>query len=310
MPILVAKSRSLEEHVSAIVELLPKGKVLLQLPEGLRWKAQEIVEALEERGFDAVVSGARCFGACDLPLKEAEAVNAKAILHVGHRPFYRKTESSVPIVYYDWPMDFELDEKSVAEETAKIKENKIGIVASVQYIEAAKRIADIMSKNGKKAEYGGYVLGCWAEAAENLRKKGFDAIMFVGSGLFHPLGFECRYVFDIESSEIRDISEEQEKWQRRKFARIAKARDARSFGIIISTKNGQSELLANAEDIKARLEQSNKKAFIVVMDEIRAEALSEMKVDAFINTACPRIADNEWKKPLVNADEMDLLLEE
>ncbi|MBI2583862.1 MAG: diphthamide biosynthesis enzyme Dph2 [Candidatus Aenigmarchaeota archaeon] len=310
MPALIAKSKSIEEHADAIAKILPKVRILIQLPEGLRWKSNDIVSALEKKGVEVVVSGGRCFGACDLPLKEAAACKAEAILHVGHRPFYVKAESPVPVFYYDWPMDFDIDDKTVMKEAKKLKEDKIGIVTSVQYIEAAKQITKIMSKSGKNAEFGGYVLGCWSEAAENLRKKGYETIMFVGSGLFHPLGFDCKYVLDVEEGKIRDISQEQLKWQKTKYARISKAREAKNFGILISSKSGQKELLARAEKIKARLEQRNKKAFIIVMDEIRAETLSEMRVDAFINTACPRIADDEWKKPLVNADEMDLLLEE
>ena len=167
-----------------------------------------------------------------------------------------------------------------------------------------------MIKAGKSAKFGGYVLGCWAEPAKNLLENGCEAVIFVGSGVFHPLGFECKYVFDLETGAVRSIEKEQLRWQMRRHGRIAKAKDARTFGIIVSTKTGQKELLEKADNIKQRLEQSNKKAFIVIMDEVNSEILSQMKVDAFINTACPRIADDEWSKPLINADDIDMLLDE
>jgi len=305
---LKSKQKTIEEHADEIRKMLDCNKILIQLPEGLRWKAGEIIESLEKRGFEAIVSGGRCFGACDLPLKEASAAQVEGILHVGHRPFYVNVESEIPLYYYDWPMEFEIDEEAVSNEVAKLKEERIGLVSSVQYIEAAKKIAEVINKTGKDCKFGGYVLGCWAESAKTLFNDGYEAIIFVGSGLFHPLGFNCKYVFDLESGEIRNIEDEQMKWQMRKYARIAKAKDAKTFGIVISTKTGQKELLARAEDIKTRLEQNNKKAFIVIMDEINSDVLSQMKVDAFINTACPRVADDIWSKPLVNADDLDLLL--
>ena len=51
-----------------------------------------------------------------------------------------------------------------------------------------------------------------------------------------------------------------------------------------------TERQKKAEEIKSRLVQRNKKALILIMDEITNEKLLGLKLDAFINTACPRLA--------------------
>ena len=43
------------------------------------------------------------------------------------------------------------------------------------------------------------------------------------------------------------------------------------------------------------------------MNEITDDKLMGLKVDAFINTACPRITDMPFSKPMINAEDIDLL---
>jgi 2-(3-amino-3-carboxypropyl)histidine synthase len=96
-----------------------------------------------------------------------------------------------------------------------------------------------------------------------------------------------------------------------RFARIAKAMDAESFGIIVSSKKGQSRMEL-AKLLKNMIHKEKKEAFILVMDDVSPELLTPfMDIDAFVMTACPRIAiddANMYKKPLLTPQELEIVL--
>jgi 2-(3-amino-3-carboxypropyl)histidine synthase len=82
------------EELEKILEDMEKNKVkkvLLQLPDGLKANAYEIVDFLEKRGFVVFIWGGTNWGACDLPLHFKIENFVDAILHVGHLPF-KKTK--------------------------------------------------------------------------------------------------------------------------------------------------------------------------------------------------------------------------
>ncbi len=62
-----------------------------------------------------------------------------------------------------------------------------------------------------------------------------------------------------------------------------------------------------AEKIKQDLIKKGKKAYILVFDEIKPEKLEGFDLNAYINTACPRIVIEDrtlFKKPILNPDEI------
>src|SRR5207253_6442776 len=88
---------------------------------------------------------------------------------------------------------------------------------------------------------------------------------------------------------------------------IEKARQANNFGIIISTKPGQSNPTI-ALNIQHQLEENGKKAVLLYADEIRPEKLLDFTdVDAFVDTSCPRLALDDperFQKPIATRDEI------
>jgi len=294
--------------ITKLSELHVKPKCLLvQLPSGLKTRAVELLDTLRAKGYGAILAADDCFGACDLPLEAARASGADAILHIGHVRFNKPIETRVPIAYYEWPLEVAIDEEKLTKEIAKIQEKKVGLVSSVQYLHVLPRIAELIKSAGKDAFVGGHVLGCWTKNAEQAAAK-TGALLFVGSGMFHPRGFKCDYFFDLERGEIRDVRNEINKWDKVRWGRISKAKDACIFGILVSTKPGQTDM-KQAESIKDELEKRDKKAFILVMDKITDAALLGLDVDAFINTACPRLMDDSWSKPFINAADVAKIFE-
>ena len=282
-------------------------RVLLQLPEGLKTKAIEIMNELNKNNIESVLSADPVYGACDIPVNEAKQLNCDAIVHIGHNRFYRDAEQGFPVIYFPYFIDIELGDIDFS----IIKEERIGLITNIQHMKILSDVKKQLESKGKKAVIGGQVLGCWYVNAEKINDE-IDVYLFVGSGKFHPLGINNKKIYnlDLERTAIEDITNEIKKLEKVRYGRIMKAKDAKSFAILVTSKTGQHMLLSSAEDLKKKIEEKGKKAFILSMDEITNERLMGIKCDAFINTACPRIADAHWDKPFVNAQDLEMVLEE
>ncbi|MBI4896317.1 MAG: diphthamide biosynthesis enzyme Dph2 [Candidatus Aenigmarchaeota archaeon] len=278
-------------------------KVMLQVPEGLKKRAQEIVDAIERSGISVILSNDPTYGACDLADDEANALGCDLLVHVGHSKFYVDFKTAVPVLYYPWVFFVSLDRLDFS----SIKEQRIGIVTTIQHLDILQQVAEHIKKIGKEAVIGGQILGCWTTNADKIDSQ-VDAYVFFGSGAFHPIALKGKpvYIADMETQTVRCM--DPTCFEKLRIAWIAQARDARSFGILVSSKKGQYNLLGNAEAIKRRLEEHQRKATIIVMREISDQRLLGLGIDAFINTACPRILDDHFSKPIINACDLDLLL--
>ena len=92
---------------------------------------------------------------------------------------------------------------------------------------------------------------------------------------------------------------------RRRFAVLEKARDAKSIGIIVSSKSGQ-ERMALAE----RLSTLSKKAVIVTIREVSPDELLNLGFACYVNTACPRLAYDDqvrFPAPVLSPQEFEIL---
>jgi len=309
--------KSVKEIISQLKEKKAK-KVLVQLPEGLRTKTTEISEMLEKKGFKAIISVEPCYGACDLMGREAKELGCDVLLHVGHSDFGLK--SPVPVVYWEYPVSIDAV-KFLKKHMEFLKSfRRIGLVTTIQHAGSIGEMEDFLEKSGKKVFAGksaklkkGQMLGCDASAAKKIEPE-VDCFLFIGSGLFHPLGLlektEKPVLFlNIETGEMKDLSPERGRIRIRKGLMIEKARGFRSFGILVSTKGGQMNI-RSAEAIKKRLEKAGKVAVILAANNITPSKLTGIKVGCLINTACPRIA-GDYKKfgmIILNPEDVDELL--
>jgi len=290
-------------------------KILLQFPEGLKKEALGYAEKYGKEGHEAFVSGSACYGACDLALDEARAVNAEKIIHFGHAPFLKK--SPVPVEYVEYHIDVNLD--GIKKAVKEIKEGKIALGTTVQHIHQLNEIKKIFEDSGKKvfigkgmlAHYEGQVLGCDHHAVTNSEA---DAIVIVGDGLFHAIGLETDkpvYVIQPKSGIIRNLEKEIEKMKKRRKGSIAKAFECSKFAVLLSTKPGQfkPEL---AEKLKKELEAKGKEAVIIVANEFSPLSLANFGFECYVNTACPRIADDieAFGKPILNPDMVKEMLDQ
>jgi 2-(3-amino-3-carboxypropyl)histidine synthase len=276
-------------------------KVLLQVPEGLRTKVIDMANDIRKQGIDVIISSDPCYGACDIPDKEAERLGCDLIVHVGHNKFYKDFTTKVPVLYFPWTLTYKINWKKF--DTSKIKEERIGLVTSVQHLDMLTDFEKFLKKT-KKVVVGGQILGCWTKNAEKIEKD-VDAFLFIGTGMFHASALNKKtYVFDLEKQQITEAVP----YEKKLYANIFKARNAKTYGIIVSSKLGQFDI-KKAEEVKKVLEQRDKKAFILILDEITDGKLLGIRVDAFINTACPRIAEDKFSKPIINAKDIEKLFD-
>jgi len=274
-------------------------RIFIQYPEGLKLKIQEICKQFEKEGFEVIISGEPCYGACDVRDEEAKRLGCDAILNIGHSNF--GVESKIPVIYWDYLYDLN-PIPILKEEIIKLERfKKIGLITSIQFVKTLKKIEDFLEKNNKEVyiykslKYPGQILGCNIDAAKKIEYK-VDCFLYVGAGKFHPLGVAIRskkpvFVLDLEKKDIYDLEKERTKWMKKKAWHDSMLNDAKRIGIIICWKKGQNKI-KDAEKLKKELEKKDKEVYILAFDNFSREKIEGLKLDCLINMACPRLDDD------------------
>jgi len=276
-------------------------KVLIQVPEGLKTKVIEFSLWLEENGIEAIVSVEPCLGACDLRDREAKQLGCDVLLHIGHNDL--GLHAAVPVIYEEYELDFD-PVTLLKRNMKKLRSfNSIGLVTTTQYVGSLAKASMELEKNGHKVFVGrsarlqpGQVLGCDYSSAKSIASK-VECFLFIGSGRFHPLGLVDRtekpvFFLDIEAKEMTEISTQKTKIEISRQLRIEKASGLKNFGIFVSTKPGQIDI-EKANEIKKVLLRLGKTAFIITADMLTPEKIMGIPIQVLVNTACPRIYDDQ-----------------
>jgi len=304
-----------ESELNAALEKHKPKRVLLQAPEGLKTRLQEMAKSIEARGIETIIWTEPCFGACDIPDSAAKTFGCDLIVHIGHAQMGVKSE--VPVAYIEYSMSADFAKILETNFGALSKYQSIGLVTTVQYIGEIKKAKEFLEKSGKKVfigkskslKYAGQVLGCNAEAATTVEKDA-EAFVFLGSGRFHALGVLKKtskpvFIADLESGALSDITPEKRLFEKKRILLNLKFKDAKAVGILLSTKKGQSAV-KNIFELKNKIEALGKKADMIAADFLSPEKILGMKFDILVNCACPRIEDDlVFREPVINADEID-----
>ncbi|MCK4327590.1 MAG: diphthamide biosynthesis enzyme Dph2 [Candidatus Diapherotrites archaeon] len=267
-------------------------RVLVQLPEGLKTKAVEIAGELRQKGFEPIVSGDLCFGACDL-----KTLKGATTLHVGHSEFVRQEN----VVY--WEYDYGQGLVPAAEKALPLLGERVGLFTTVQHLKKIGEAKKFLEGKGKtvltaagKTTRDYQILGCDAAGAVKI-KGGVDSFLYIGGGRFHPIAiayYTGKPVVAIDpfSLELQEI--DSAVWEKDRALRQTKAMNASSYGILVSSKPGQKNWNL-AETIKKKLESAGKETLVIYLENITPDTLLPYGVDAFVVTACPRIVVDDWK---------------
>lgn len=288
----------------------------LQLPEGLKVRATEISDFLNKQGVRTVVLGNPCYGACDI-YEDFHDV-ADCLIHFGHSEIPSQNISD-DVLYIESFYDGDVSEKVSA--IVDRLPQKVGLLATVQYVKNLDQAKTVIDKSGRTAiigkgdarvKYPGQVLGCNCSSAE---KVDVDCFLFLGEGDFHPLaaafgvGKEIKVLNPI-TGELRSVDDVRDRILRKRFAMIQSAMKAESFLVIVCTKVGQMREKV-AEEVCNKLEAKGKMCYTVYLNEITPVGLMPYNVDCIVSTACPRIAmddSSRYGKPIITPTELDVVL--
>ncbi|MCW4006570.1 MAG: diphthamide biosynthesis enzyme Dph2 [Candidatus Bathyarchaeota archaeon] len=309
-----------EERIRQEIATFGAKRVLLQLPEGFKPEAPRLAKLVEQAGSLPIVSADPCYGACDLATFDAEALGVDLIIHFGHAKLLKHTR--LPTVYVEARSTIPINHAVHASLDLLSGYDKIGLATTVQHVQTLALAREILVRAGKtviigdahRLSYAGQVMGCDFSNVKSVATQ-VDAFLFVGGGKFHALGVALStskptIVADLYDNTAYTLTDEVQKIIRQRYASIHEAQQAKTFGVLISSKPGQQHL-EDALQIKTALEKLGKAACLLSVREIVPEVLLEFPtLDAYVNTACPRISlddASKFKKPLLTVNEFKVL---
>jgi 2-(3-amino-3-carboxypropyl)histidine synthase len=303
------------ELVRAVRAESPR-RIVLQVPAGLVRDAGELADRLRrEIGVAVDLASRPCFGACDPPSPD-EAPRADVAIVLGHAPIpnVRQPRST-----------FFVEMRSSAGEPAALATavaragvpRRLGLVASIQHLDLLPALGEALRALGyeprtgrgdRRLAYAGQALGCNYTGAEEV-SRAVDAYLFVGTGRFHPVGLA--FAVDRPVWSLDPLRGELEPpidrglLVRRRQLLVASVRDAQRWGILVSTFAGQNRS-PTAQALQARAQAHGRSAEILLSQRIDPSDLVGRDVDAFVSTACPRIALDDsanYPKPVLTPPE-------
>jgi len=352
----------LNRHEFELDELIERIKdndnrlVALQVPEGLKMQALEMMDAIEEDTSARIILAADpCYGACDLVHDKMQRMGVELVAHMGHSQM--NIDSGMPTEFINVTYDGDpaidpvlpiisahreiaerrlsesLDGGEMSEEEAQerfmdavgrvapLKGAKLGLVGSIQHLhlifdykerlEAAGFEVEV-PVGGARLSFPGQVLGCnYSGDSDDI-----GHYLFLGSGDFHPIGLVLHTgkplaMLDPYTGGAEEMSFQRiEGILRQRFGLIMSCDQAKTFGILIGEKPGQMRRNL-ALRMKRKLEKHGRKGYLLALEHVGPELIDFYPVDAFVNTACPRIAIDDsvrYAKPLLTPFELEVVL--
>ncbi|MCL4388329.1 MAG: diphthamide biosynthesis enzyme Dph2 [Candidatus Marsarchaeota archaeon] len=295
-------------------------RILIQFPEGLKDRALHHAKMLESEGNDVLISASPTFGACDLALDEARDLKADKLIHFGHAEFH-KVDFNVEYIPYEIDAPLGILEDSLP----YMKDFRtIGLVTTVQHLHQLKSVKEFFESHGKEvligkpygfAKHPGQILGCDIGSSASVDRL-VDAHVYFGGGIFHPLGAVLNtkkpfIAIEPFQGSVERMDHYREEYRKKRNGKLLSSIDAKKVGILVTTKNGQSNM-PMAELIKRKVESQGMEAGILVANTFDFDSINNMmEFDVLVNTACPRIAVDDTdrtRKPLLSANELMELL--
>lgn len=309
-------------HIDEIVRFIGSRNartVALQMPEGLKTHALRLSDQIAAAtGARCIIIGDPCYGACDL--NQGYPAYADVLIHLGHAKM-PSLNANDRVLFVEVGLPFEI--MPLLRRALPLVGQRIGVITTIQHVKLVTVAADFLEQSGKVVRVGrgdsrlmhpGQLLGCNVSAAQEVSHD-VDSFLYIGSGNFHPLSVAIHtgkpvIVVDPVMNEVRELGEMRDRILRQRHAAIARSIDVERFGIIVSSKVGQSRMPL-ALDIVDRLRRKGKKGDVIIMEEVRPEQLLPYEVGAYVSTACPRLAVDDqmrYPKPMLTPIELEIVL--
>ncbi|MAG38726.1 hypothetical protein CMO90_01430 [Candidatus Woesearchaeota archaeon] len=192
---------------------------------------------------------------------------------------------------------------------------KIMLVITTQLAEQKESIIKQLEVAGKKVflkklrhtTFEGQILGCDTEKIEG----NFEAFFYIGDGLFHPQALIIKngkpvHIYNFIQKKYSLMTKKDSEIIRK---RLTAAKTAffmsKNIGVLVTTKQGQNKL---SEFMKIKNNYKDKNFYFLVNNNLEPEKLEDFSfIECFVNTACERIAIDDYKKfrkPIINFEEL------
>ncbi|UCE13990.1 MAG: diphthamide biosynthesis enzyme Dph2 [Candidatus Heimdallarchaeota archaeon] len=303
-------------------------KILLQMPEGmLDDPLKTVLKELSSLEVQAVVVGDPSYGYCDLAIDLGIRLGCNLLIHFGHTSFgfenkIQTQHAKIDILEIPALVTFEISSyfTQLSRKLEQLKWADIGLVATAQHLKNLEELKSCLDskKINNVVLRTGQILGCHLQNAMGFPKD-VDGIISLHAGHFHTHGLLLSTVHPILqlnpfTGEINLFSqEERNKLIRKRHAIIQKARAAETWGVLGSSKLGQYNpgQMSRVEKI---LTSNNKFIVQVIGENLDPHHLLNLPwVDAWVDTACPRLAVDDqisFEKPIVTFKEFLYLFDE
>lgn len=307
--------------INEIAKVKPK-TILFSSPDGYLSQIHNFVIKIEkDYHVQTIISADPCYGVCDVMDEDTSRLNVDISFHIGHNSSMKRIGDRTVLIDAYEDIDFT---KVIKKSLPTLRQFKrLGLCTISPYLHQINPIKKTLESEGFEIYVGegqgrlldGQIMGCRFNSAFNIRED-IDALLFLGQSRFHAIGAALSsgkptFLLDPYLIDFENMNNLSKKWLTRSILQIYKTKDIERFGVIIGLREGQ-HLLNRAIQMKKRLLDYGKKVQMITLREINEDRLASfINIDAFVQTACPRISiDGEtFRKPILSIPQTEALFE-
>jgi 2-(3-amino-3-carboxypropyl)histidine synthase len=309
-----------EGRVFREIERARPRRVVFTAPDGILRGVRELALRVErELGVEAIVLGEANWGSCDTVEYLANLLGADIAFNIGHTGSLDRLGRKT--VFVDAFDDVSFEGVLEAALPTLRRYGVIGLATTSQHLPALQPSKEFLESRGLVVLIGrgrgllrdGQVFGCEFYPVYDIRDR-VGAFALLGQSMFHAVGVALStgkptYMLDPYLNQVIDVGEEAQRVYRRAVLDIFRARDARTFGLIIGLREGQLDLLS-ARQLRDRLRKHGREVLLIALRDITEERLAAFRdIEAFIQTACPRLStDDHFSKPVLSVPQAEALI--
>ncbi|MEM0246099.1 MAG: diphthamide biosynthesis enzyme Dph2 [Desulfurococcaceae archaeon] len=313
--------------VKAVRSVNPR-RVLIHAPNGFKHLYTCLEERLRSFSIEEVYfSSSPGYGACDIPVEEAEVLKTNLVIHLGHDEYFLQESTGIPgmrivyvPVYYQRALSTDLLEslyntlKSLSAERVALSSTLVESLLKKQVSEYLARKGIVLYDTDKP------ILGCLYSHVVALESKA-DAHVVIAGGLFHAVGLglvASRPVIAVDPymNRLLMASNEAHKVLRKRLYAVLKARESTGnrVGLVVGTRPGQYRPTLSSYIERLALDKGYR-VYKVASSYLTLDRLiamdSALNLDFYVVTSCPRLPIDDladFHKPVLTPGEFIMLL--
>lgn len=310
-----------EAKVFEIIEAKRPSVVVVNAPGGLLRQSKDMMDRVRKRyGVTCILAGDSCFGICDTVDDEVEKLHADLALHIGHNATVETVGDFTYLIDAVDDVNFEEVVETALPLLAPYR--RLGLATFSQHLHQLGPVRKKLEGKGFEVKIGrknnlmmeGQIFGCDFSTSQPLSDE-IDAFVFLGESEFHAVGLALAtakptFMLDPHMNEVTDMQKAAELRQKKAILAVYRALDARVFGVITGLKEGQ-KMLGRSRWISKRLEMNGKEVVQIALRDVTPERLApHREIDAFVQTACPRISIDGFgfDRPVLSIPQADALV--